>query len=230
MLALFMVVSLGSAQSQILISLLLGDKLNSPGLEFGLEGGISYSDVMNLETSKNLYSFNLGFYFDILMQNNWYLYTGVHVKSHMGVDKLTTQDLDFLQIDQYLEEGSYRQIINYFIVPIFAKYRLNKHFYVEAGPQLALMHKPYVEFNSHTDGKDARIRQYNADAIHRIDAGLAGGFGYKVYEGWGMTFGVKYYYGLVDVYKNLPGSNNKGMFFKVNIPIGTGTKKQDTSL
>ncbi|MCD4788577.1 MAG: hypothetical protein K8R37_01155 [Bacteroidales bacterium] len=34
-----------SSQSQILISLILGDKLNSEGLEFGLEGGFNWSNV-----------------------------------------------------------------------------------------------------------------------------------------------------------------------------------------
>ena len=33
------------AQSQVLITLLLGDKLNSPNLEFGLEGGINWTQV-----------------------------------------------------------------------------------------------------------------------------------------------------------------------------------------
>ncbi|WP_394774213.1 hypothetical protein [Flavobacterium sp.] len=33
------------ARSQVLISLLFGDKLNSPFLEFGLDGGINLSTI-----------------------------------------------------------------------------------------------------------------------------------------------------------------------------------------
>jgi hypothetical protein len=37
-----------------------------------------------------------------------------------------------------------------------------------------------------------------------------------------MTIGVKYYYGLVNIYKGVSGTNNSSLFLKVNIPIGSG--------
>jgi len=86
-----------SSQSQILITLLLGDKLNSPNLEFGLDGGVNWTRISGMETSSFATKWNLGFYFDIRLKNQWWLYTGVLVKSNMGVDKLTDKDLDFLQ-------------------------------------------------------------------------------------------------------------------------------------
>jgi hypothetical protein len=38
-----------SVNSQVLISLIFGDKLNSPKVEFGLEGGANFSTITNLE-------------------------------------------------------------------------------------------------------------------------------------------------------------------------------------
>ena len=90
-----------TAQSQVLISLLLGDKLNSDGLEFGLEGGINWTNISGMETKNFARKWNLGFYFDIRMKNQWFLYTGVLVKASMGVDKLTDDDLSFLQVTIY---------------------------------------------------------------------------------------------------------------------------------
>ena len=52
-----------TSQSQILISLLFGDKLNSPGVEFGLEGGLNYSTISGFESNSYLGNFYLGFYF-----------------------------------------------------------------------------------------------------------------------------------------------------------------------
>jgi hypothetical protein len=72
-----------AAQSQVLITMLLGDKLNAPGLDFGLEGGYNWSSLTGMESSKSLSTFNLGFYFDILLKDQWSLYTGVLVKSKM---------------------------------------------------------------------------------------------------------------------------------------------------
>ena len=86
---LFIILSLvlfvHAGNSQVIISLLLGDKLNTGKIEFGLDGGLTMSDIQGLDQSKILRGFNLGFYFDIKMKNpNWILNTGVLVKSPMG--------------------------------------------------------------------------------------------------------------------------------------------------
>jgi hypothetical protein len=213
-----------SAQSQILITLLLGDKLNSEGLEFGLAGGMNWSNIGKMEAGKSLSTFNLGFYFDIRIKEPWYLYTGIVVKSKMGVDKLSAGDLGFLQTDVYGEEGDYSQVVNYFLLPVLARYKFMKHFYVEAGAQFGLMYKPYVEFNSDVDDKDARVREYNKDMISRLDAGIMGGLGYKIFKKKGISLGIKYYYGFVSVYKDKSGTNNSSLFLTLTIPMGSDKK------
>ena len=54
-------------QSQVLISLIFGDKLNSDKIEFGLDVGANYSTMSGFESGRSLPSFNLGFYFDFLI-------------------------------------------------------------------------------------------------------------------------------------------------------------------
>jgi len=214
------------SHSQVLISLLLGDKLNSGSLEFGLEGGGNFSKISGLETNKFLKDWNLGFYFNIQLKNSWYLYTGVLVKSRLGADKLTENDLSFLRADTYSEEGDYSQKIKYFLVPAIAKYKFKNNIYVEAGPQFGLMYDAWVEFNSDVGGKKARIKEYNEDQINRIDAGLLAGAGYKFKGRTGWTLGIKYYYGLTNIYKERSGTKNSSLFLKVNIPIGASEAAQ----
>jgi len=209
-------------RSQILISLLLGDKLNSPDLEFGIEGGLNFTSVSGFETSDYLLNYNLGFYFDYRIKDQWFLYTGVQVKSTFGMDKLTNNDLQVLQADTYEAEGDYKQRISAFMVPILANYKFKNHFYVEAGPQLGLRWKSWISFISDKDDKEIKIKQYNGDLVHRLNAGLAAGFGYKLQRGTGMTIGFRYYQGLTDVYKDLSGTKNNSINIKVNIPIGAG--------
>ncbi len=208
------------AQSQVLISLLFGDKLNSPGMEFGLEGGVNFSQMNGLESDKYLPTFNLGFYFDIRLNDPWYLYTAVLVKAQMGTNDLSAADLDFLDAEVYAQYGDYSQRLNYFIVPALAKYKLKNHLYFEVGPQFALMHKAWVQYNTDEGGIEGRIREDNMDMLNRFDVGATGGFGYRLLDGKGMTIGVKYYYGFVDVYKDKSGTNNNSLFLKFNIPIG----------
>ncbi len=221
-----------TAQPQILISLLLGDKLNSDGLEFGLEGGINFTNISGLETSKFGRKWNLGFYFDIRLKNQWFLYTGVLVKSNMGVDKLTDNDLvaigatNYKTLDEELLVGDYSQKMNYFLVPALAKYKFKSNLYAEAGPQFGLMYKSWVEFESDIEGRDAIIKEYNTDKINKLDVGIMVGMGYTLFKGTGWTFGAKYYYGFVDVYKDIPGTKNSSIFLKVNIPVGAGEKPE----
>jgi len=212
-----------TAQSQVLISLLLGDKLNSGNLEFGLEGGYNFSKISGFESSKAIGAFNIGFYFDIKIKNHWSLYTGVLVKSNLGTDRLSEADLEKLGIITYEEPGDYSQVLKYFVVPALAKYTFDDRIYIEVGPQFALLSKAYVEYNSDIAGRDARIRSKNKSDINPIDMGVTIGTGYRLNDKIsGMTIGIKYYYGLVNVYKGESGTNNSSLFLKLNIPIGAG--------
>ena len=229
-LLLILMLTIGfTAQSQILITLLLGDKLNSEGLEFGLEGGINMTTISGLESKYYARKWNLGFYFDIRIKNQWSLYTGVLVKSNMGIDKLTDNDLIALGAKKYIFEehvliGDYSHKMNTFLVPALIRYKFKNHLYAELGPQFGLAYKSWIEFESDIEGKDAIIKDYNEEQINKIDAGIMAGFGYTLFKGSGWTFGAKYYYGLVDVYKNISGTKNSAFFLKMNIPIGAGEK------
>ncbi len=77
LLLLFFLFAVYTMQSQVLIALLLGDKLNSGNIEFGLDGGMSFSSITGMDSRRNLNSFDLGFYFDIKIKDPWYLNTGV---------------------------------------------------------------------------------------------------------------------------------------------------------
>lgn len=209
-----------SAQSQVLITLLFGDKLNTDGVEFGLEGGYNWSKITGLDANKGLSKFNIGFYFDIRLKNQLSLYTGVLVKSNLGVDHLSDKDLAFLKADIYDEVGTYSQVMKNFLVPALARYKFKNHIYVEAGPQFGLAYKAWVEYTANVDGKDGTVKQYNKDAINRLDVGLMAGAGYKLLKGMGWSFGFKYYYGLVDVYKEKSGTKYSTLFLNVCVPIG----------
>jgi hypothetical protein len=128
-----------AAHSQVLISLLLGDKLNSDKIEFGLDGGLNWSQIGNLDSNSSYRTFNLGFYFDILVDEKWSFYTGVLVKSQLGADDLTQEDLAFLEITPQEEEGNYSQRLSYFLVPALMRYNFANRIYLEAGPQFGLM-------------------------------------------------------------------------------------------
>lgn len=223
----FAFVNIGSsANSQVLISLLLGDKLNSPNLEFGLEGGLNYTSIGGFESNSLSTNFNLGFYFDIRMKDQWFFYSGVQVVSSFGVDKLTDNDRIMMEGDEYIYDGNYEQKVNAFYVPLLINYKFKNHFYVEAGPQLGLLYDSWVEYTSDEDNKDSVIKDYNDDHLNWFSAGFAGGLGYKLRKGEGMMIGVRYYRDFTDVFDNVPKSKHGSFHLKVNIPIGAGKAKE----
>ena len=235
LLIIFMLIAGMAAQSQVLITLLLGDKLNSEGLEFGLEGGMNWTTISGLDTEDYARKWNLGFYFDIRIKNQWSLSTGVLVKSNFGVDKLSDNDLisigatNYNTLDTTTLEGDYSMKISSFMVPVLIRYKFKNHIYAEIGPQFSVMYKSWVEFESDIEGRDAIIKEYNKEKINKIDVGIMVGAGYRLFNGTGWTIGAKYYYGFVDVFKDVSGTKNSSIYLKLNIPIGAGEVAQQKS-
>src|SRR5688572_243895 len=144
---LFLMLAGYSSRAQVLISLLLGDKLNSGKIEFGLDGGINYPSIRGLEGGEAKSTFNIGFYFDIKLKDSaWMVHTGVLVKSTLGESNLPVYSLGDPDLDNSFADGQVKKKINYFNVPIMMKYKLNKRFYAEAGIMPSLRAKAYDIF------------------------------------------------------------------------------------
>ncbi|MEN8224977.1 MAG: porin family protein [Bacteroidota bacterium] len=216
------------ARSQILISILLGDKLNNGAIEFGLTGGLNRTYMYQLEGSKGLNQFNLGFYFDIRLkeETGWYFYTGCQVKSAMGASNVALYSLDDAYLDSTMLGGSINRKVQYFKVPLSVKYRFKSNLFVLAGAQLGLRHKATDEFtNTIFNDGDLIFKNNTKDWYRRIDAGVTAGMGYKFRYGAMMNLGVRYYYGLLEVFKDGYGSaTNSALYLFAEIPIGAKRK------
>jgi Outer membrane protein beta-barrel domain len=209
-----------TARGQVLISLLLGDKLNTGKVEFGLDGGASFISQAGRGGTRP--TFNLGFYFDIKLKSSWMFHTGVIVKSTMGGGDIPVYDLNDPSLNTLFAGGHIDRTLNYFNVPFFLKYNLPNHFYVEAGPQLGLLYQATDKFIAQVNGNEL---SYNVDVrkqYRALDAGAAGGIGYRLMGGNGMNLGVRYYLGLVNVSKETSGVFNRSLYLTVGIPIGAG--------
>jgi len=209
-------------QSQVLISLLLGDKLNTGKIEFGLDGGYNYSQMSGFESGTPLSTFNLGFYFDFLLKNQWFLNTGVLVKSSVGLSNLRESDVFILDpTTVYSDSGTYEQKTSYFHVPVAIKYIFKNHFYIHAGPQFALRHKAFLVFEGEKNTKTVEINTDNRDLFARIEVAAIGGIGYKLRKGKGMNIGIKYFYGLTNIFADdYFDSRNSSFYAYIGIPIG----------
>ncbi|MEN2401170.1 porin family protein [Flavobacterium sp. MC2016-06] len=230
LLVLLMLFCIVPVQSQVLISLIFGDKLNSPFLEFGLEGGANFSSISNQESSGTNVGFNLGFYFDIRSKQNpaWMINTGVIVKSPMGAHHIPVYSLNDEGLDQTFAGGTVDREIRYFNVPILIKYQFKNNIYVKAGPQFGLLATAFDKFSKDIDKDDVVYKKTIRDQIHVIDAGVAAGIGYHLNVGNGLNITLQYYYGLVPLLKgdDSPTQYNRSLYLTAGIPIGRGKAAQ----
>ncbi len=222
-----------TVKSQIIISLLLGDKLNSDKIEFGVDGGFNWSYLSGIDNTKDLTSFHLGFYFDFKLNEHWYLNTGVRVKSNVGATNINPYSVGDKNVDSVFANGHINRKIGYFYVPAHIKYRFGKQFFAMAGFQVGLRNSANDNFtNTVYDKDDVEFRYDIRDYVKRLDAGLSGGLGYK-FKGIGMNLGVTYYYGLVDIMKDseLPeyniNSKNSTFYIYASIPVGAHKSKEE---
>ncbi|GGZ16177.1 hypothetical protein GCM10007049_05560 [Echinicola pacifica] len=220
-----------AAHSQVLISLILGDDLNSDKIEFGLDGGIAFTNMNGLPTSDFANSLHLGFYFDIKMKENWQLHTGVIVKSTMGATGLPSYTLGDENLDLLLADAEVRRNLSYFSIPALAKYHFpNSHFFVEAGPQLGLRYKAVDQFTgSILDKDDLEYNNKIGDDYKRFDLGITSGVGYRLMHGHGMNIGMRYYLGLMNIAKSGESLKNNAIYLYVGIPIGAGKAEEKRS-
>jgi hypothetical protein len=212
-----------TARSQVLISLLLGDKLNTGKIEFGLDGGVNWLTMSNTPKARTLFDWNLGFYFDFRMKNpHLFIHTGVLVKSKMGTKGLDPYPLGNNSLDTVFAGGTVERKINYFNVPVMLRYRFDNFIHFEGGVQLGLRYTGYdVFYNEINDKEDLRFMNDVADNYTRIDAGALAGVGYRFHKGEGMILSVRYYYGFVDADRVLDGNQNySAIYITGAIPIG----------
>ena len=216
-----------TSKAQILISLLLGDALNTEKIEFGINTGLNRSYMLDIEESSGLNNFNIGFYFHINMFESSYLSTGVLVKTNVGARGMSTYPIGDPDFDDVYAAGELTKKINYFYVPILWHQRFYNRFYLEGGMQIGLRSKAYDYFDlEDTYGGDLEYKRDVRDEYTRFDLGPVAGVGYKIRKQTKSTaVGINYYYGLLDVNK-VPDMKikNSSIYLYVRIPIGTAPK------
>jgi hypothetical protein len=216
--------------TQVIISLIFGDKLNSDKIEFGIDGGLNWSELHGLPDSKSFTGFNLGFYFDFKLRNpSWMVNTGVIVKSPMGAGDLPAYSLQDAALDSAFAGGEVSRKIRYFNVPVSMKYYINRHIYAKAGIMLGLRNKAFDEFtNKVIDKEDLHYTLKTKDDYHPLDAGLLFGVGYRLFKGSGVNIGLQYYLGLIDVVIDdaTPNQYNRSVYLTAGIPIGVAKSKK----
>jgi hypothetical protein len=229
-LAIFLfVLVVNTVNGQVLISLILGDELNSDKIEFGLDGGANFSSMPGVTGASATTGFFLGFYFDIKTKSAWYIRTGVIVKSPLGSEGIQPYSLNDPDLDNAFAGGEVQRSLRYFNVPFAMKRIFKNNLYADAGIQLGLLYKAFDEFSQKVnEPDDLNYKLSIKNQFHPLDAGLVAGLGYRLMKGNGMNISAHYYLGLVDITIDDTGADtyNRCLYLGVGIPIGKGKARE----
>lgn len=208
------------AEAQILIAIIFGDKLNTDKLEFGLVVGPDLTTITNMGGSYKT-GLNLGLYFTYKVNDKWFLHPELIAKGSFGAKGIAPYPTGSDSLDQLFSGGSITRGVQSFSMPLLVHYRVYKRWFAEAGIQTDLALKAKDEFKNKVEGNPLSYTRSVISSFNRIDFGVTGGLVYKFSSDKGMGIGVRYYYGLTDVLKDLAGTQvNSVWLLNVFIPIG----------
>ena len=224
-LAIVIVVMLFSitGKSQVIISLLFGDKLNSEKISFGLLVGNGWNNLTGYSTSSWASNFNLGLYLGIKMSDRMFVQFDAMAKYKLGAKKLPVYTLHDEALDSLFASGSVERDIKYLSLATTFQYRFYKYFNLEVGPQISIRIKAMDVFSVSRSGGDLKFEKKINDATSLFDVGAAAGISYQFIKGNGVKIAFRYYYGFVDVILGNSGNNaNRSLQVNGYIPIGRG--------
>ncbi|MDH7461184.1 outer membrane beta-barrel protein [Chitinophagaceae bacterium 26-R-25] len=208
------------AKSQVIISLLFGDKLNSEKLSFGLSVGNSWSHLSNYKTSSSLSTINLGLYLTLKMNERFFLQFDAMAKYRLGSRELPVYPLHDEALDTLFATGHVEREINYLGLVTTAQYRVFNYFNVEVGPQIILRTKANDIFYTDRNDGTLKFEKNISSSATRFDIGAMTGISYQI-KGNGIKIGVRYYFGFIDIFPQDPGSNTNRSFQVAGyIPVG----------
>ncbi len=211
------------SQSQIIIALLFGDKLNKGKLEFGLVVAESITNITDIQ-SKSKAGFNLGIYLNFNPTKKIYIHLEGIAKGSFGAKDIPPYPTGNDSLDALMANGTVLRKIQGFSMPVLVRYRITKLFSAEAGIQPNMRLKAHDIFKSTVNDNDLEYTKNVKEEYTWLDLCVLGGVFYKFKdEKRSMGIGIRYLHGVTDIYKTKNGSQvNTAIYFSVTIPVGVG--------
>ena len=223
---LFLVLLTHSVHSQIIVSLIFGESLNRPNMQFGLEVGANSSTVSNYDIADFAAGFEIGMFLNWKYADRWALYSGLMANSNRGfrgeevlVDPIyrpgTETGYAFKYMKTRLVYVGAHSAMRYYFSPSFS---------IAGGLNLSLRLKATNEALYSKDKADLNVVYSVKEEFFPIDAGPTLTFLYQFRKGKGMSIIARGYYGLIDVAEEVPGYQSS-YFFQLTAGILIGAKK-----
>jgi len=214
-------------RSQVLISIIFGDKLNSDKMIFGLMLGNGWNDLTGYSTSTMQSNFNLGLFLNLKLRHKFSLDFNALAKYKLGAKGLPVYSLNDPLIDSIFQYGSIQRTISYLGLVATLQYRCWKDLCIELGPQVILRTKARDIFKTAHESGDLKFEKDIASSLTRFDFGAMGGISWQFNKGTGVRIAARYYAGLIDIAPSEAGMNaTRSIQVNAFIPVGRQKAKK----
>jgi hypothetical protein len=219
-----------TADSQVLIAILFGDKLNTGKMEFGITVNPIFTNITGVDGDYRN-GLALGIYFNFKLTEKFFIHVDGIAKGAFGEEHIATYQTGMDTVDRLFANGNYERKIKAFSLPVLARYALSKKLFLDAGIRADWMLKSKDIFKTTLYDNDLEYTMIISDQITKLDFGLTGGFHYKFTNTkTSMGLGLRYFYGMTDIIKTTPGVQaNSAWEIVVTIPIGASSKTNSSS-
>jgi len=215
-----------TSRSQILVSLIFGESLNTPNMQFGIEVGANSSTVSDYDIADFTAGFEIGMFLNWKYADKWSLYSGLMANSNRGfrgveelIDPVYRPGIDSGYEFKYMKTR-----LTYVGAHSAMRYYFSPSFSIAGGVNLSLRLKATNEAQYDLDKADLGVEYSVKEEFYPIDAGPTFTFLYQFRKGKGFSIVARGYYGLIDVALDVPG-HQSSYFFQLTAGILIGAKK-----
>ncbi len=210
--------------SQVLIALVFGDKLNNGKIEMGIQLAAQGFQFTGIDDELDI-GFAFGAYLDIKLSDRWVITNDFMFKSPKG-GKQIPQTYWFSSTDGVSpDDVSAKRHLSYFELTPMLRYQFNRSWSTAIGPQIALNTKATDIYQEKANDGTYTYRTHIRDHITLMDAGIAVDVQWRLMKGKGLRINLRFAQGLVNVYKDGEPANAKNQTYQVGVGIPIGGHK-----
>jgi hypothetical protein len=216
------------AHSQVLIALLFGDKLTSDKFELGVRLAGNWQNLMGLGSTDARFSVGFGIYGTLKLSEGFSLQPELLFKDPRGAKGLARDVFGNPDLDPLLENASVTAKLAYVSLPVLLKYSLTPQLSVGFGPQIGYLSSARNEYVAQVYEEDDLVFKDDIKSkLNAWDFALAFNLEYRLMKKRAIQVGLRYYLGLVDIFKDNSGDSVRNSVFQVYIGIPVGGKAKD---
>jgi hypothetical protein len=228
LIAIVLLLVITPIHSQVLISIIFGDKLNSDKMVFGLMLGNGWNTLTGYSTSSTTSNFNLGLFLTLKLDRRFSIQFDALAKYKMGADELPVYSLNDHLLDSIFQHGQLERTINYLALIPTIQYRVWNNLHAELGPHIALRTKAKDLFIANTEAGELQLEKNRKASTTLFDCGVATGISWHFNKGTGVKLSARYYAGFTDMFKEETGmQSSRSVQLNVYIPVGREKAKKE---